>query len=867
MRVVICAGTKTNNILIVVEKMLKSSGVDFISLQYIDEIENMFVRGEYFDRAILVEQSWTKDDRENNEISIREQLNNFANSMISQNTNKNSDYVFLSMSHWMATIVSEEILPIRSKSELVVKEPPYRANLFKALVLSELGHFPEEIMYKPENIVSNDSTLNVEGYEDNNKNTISTEDLTPNNEIESLDDFEYNGGFSGDEQNDDLNLSYSTDSQENTPSGTSDDFSGDFSDSSEFSSDFSDLSGGSDSSEFSDDFSDFSDDFSDSSEFSSDFSDLSGGSDSSEFSDDFSDFSDNSDFSDDSSDSSEFSDDFSGDSNFPDEFSDDSDFPDEFSGDFSDGSEFSDDFSGDSNFPDELSDNFSDAISSDFQEELSDESDFSDNIPSDFSSDFGFPSDASSDFQREISGDSDFPGDSDFLGDSDFPGDLQKDFEDDQYSDFETPEYSQDYLSPGQEPQEYIQKDSLPNSKFQKDLSFDTESFNEGIDNDLVSDSTQGLNLEIEEQHDSTFVDGAQNIGDLSDSFDDMYGRQENQVGNNYFDNNDYADNKPVIQDELDNDDTNNNSNSKGRIKGILKSKANDNSNNNPKADIKNFKSAFKAFANRGNSIVVTGCGGCGTSTIAMNLANIICNMGYTVLLVDMDTRNKTQSYISKEHFDAVDVDSAPVMAAVNSSSGINSYISIIRQGFHLLTMGMASDAKDADEAFKKDRISRFINMAKSSHNFVIYDVPFLDAVGHLDQVIYTADNIVLTIDYSNWGITKTLLAMCNIGSDDMEETIFGRAQILFNKCKPIKKVLGKKVKRPEDIVKVMDNKIMELAGEDIGYYFSNMFICGAIPFDDEFESGWFNDVQYSDSTKGSKLFVDLLKNIVLQSN
>ena len=80
------------------------------------------------------------------------------------------------------------------------------------------------------------------------------------------------------------------------------------------------------------------------------------------------------------------------------------------------------------------------------------------------------------------------------------------------------------------------------------------------------------------------------------------------------------------------------------------------------------IRDTLDAFANRGNSILVTGCGGCGTSTIALNLANIINRLGYTVLLVDLDTENKTQSYISKDNFDCLEAESAGLMAAVRGS-------------------------------------------------------------------------------------------------------------------------------------------------------------------------------------------------------
>lgn len=277
------------------------------------------------------------------------------------------------------------------------------------------------------------------------------------------------------------------------------------------------------------------------------------------------------------------------------------------------------------------------------------------------------------------------------------------------------------------------------------------------------------------------------------------------------------------------------------------------------------IKATLDAFANRGNSILVTGCGGCGTSTIALNLANIINNLGYTVLLVDLDTENKAQSYISKDNYECVEPDSAGLMAAINSTSGINAHISIVRQGFHLLTMGMSSDSAQIDKIIHKDKISRFINLAKTSHNFVVYDVPFKTAMGFGKDFTFMADNVVVTVDCSNWGITKTMLNMCNIEDDDMQETLFNRGQLLFNRYRVLNKVMGRKVKTAIDITKVMDFKVRELLGEDPGYYFQSMHICGLINDDSNFESGWFESTQYSDTAFGSKVFLDMLKNIVLK--
>ena len=290
--------------------------------------------------------------------------------------------------------------------------------------------------------------------------------------------------------------------------------------------------------------------------------------------------------------------------------------------------------------------------------------------------------------------------------------------------------------------------------------------------------------------------------------------------------------------------------------------------NNNNKIQLTNrqIKAAINTFASRGTSILVTGCGGCGTSTIAYHLANTICNIGFNVLLVDMDTINKTQSYISKDNYECVQFDGAGVMAAVNTINGINTNLDVVRQGFHLLTMGMGSDSRKPSEAFKLDRLGKFVSQAKNSHHFVVYDVPFQYAVNELSPITLGVDDLVLTVDSSNWGIAKTLINICNIESDDLVDTVFGRGQLLFNRYHNLSKVFGSRVRKLTDITKLMDKKVLDLVGQVTGYYFSSMKICGVVKESPNFETGWFNNVQFSDTPNGFDIFSKLLQNILIHS-
>ena len=278
------------------------------------------------------------------------------------------------------------------------------------------------------------------------------------------------------------------------------------------------------------------------------------------------------------------------------------------------------------------------------------------------------------------------------------------------------------------------------------------------------------------------------------------------------------------------------------------------------------IKAALQAFASRGNSIVVTGCGGCGTSTVAFNLANTLCNLGYSVLLVDMDTMGRTQSYISKDNYDSMDADGANLIAAVNSSTGMNAHMAIVRQGFHLLSMGIGGDLAEPDKLIHKQKLMRFTSAAKNGHNFVIYDIPFKYATDFFSEVIHMCDNIVLTVDASNWGVTKTMINMCNIQSDEIQDAMFNRAQLLFNRYKGNNKFFGKKVRNIRNVPKEMDHKVSELIGEEPEFYFKDMHIAGVINEDPEFETGWYSRKHFSDVKKGQQIFIDLIKSIVLNA-
>ena len=137
----------------------------------------------------------------------------------------------------------------------------------------------------------------------------------------------------------------------------------------------------------------------------------------------------------------------------------------------------------------------------------------------------------------------------------------------------------------------------------------------------------------------------------------------------------------------------------------------------------------LNTFKNRGSSLVVTGGPASGKSLLAFNIANVVAKLGYQCLLVDFDLFGRTQAYLSKEAYEAVhsgDTAKTNLLAAINSSHGkIGRYVDIISPGFHILTNGLAGDVIKPEQFRDKQKVIRFDNTAKSSYNFIVYDMPF----------------------------------------------------------------------------------------------------------------------------------------------
>lgn len=756
MRILLSGGIKTQNILKGIEKKFEASGDDFLVVEYLDDIQEIFGRGDYFDKALITEQSITREGDITDELEIRDRINKFAINMNS--LPKKHDFVFLTSTEDMATIVHEEILPIIEHSIVILKQPKYAVSFFVEILVTDVKQLTADYVFTPSLVIPDDLESDItEGIldsfetEEESNIKLAPEDfdselfggldtLGTESEVTSELDGNFGNNLDLSVTEDDIPIEETNDIEETEEEEIPDD---------------------------------------DIEIYSPEESNI--------------------------LDKDEQIDLFN-----------------------------SEPVKQSNELPNYLQ---KVPVQPDMQEE--DDEDFN-NQDTGFIPGFDDAQTYDENNLSLIDNDMYSPDDNKQFDMSSTQEDFNGDYDENNFANGFGAEL---YNTPSNEQQDFGQ--------YNQELGFNTDDY----------DTEEDIDSEYQRQ--------------MSDN---MY-NQDNQSG---FNPQDYVedDNSPELPQNMQNNtqiqpvqQPTGKKGLFGKLRGgqqnlpAQASMQQNISDVTSSSNVDRVRNVLQPFGARGNSILVTGCGGCGTSTISYNLANILSQLGFNVLLVDMDMEHKAQSYISKANYDSMDPDGSNLMSAVNSSNGINTYISVVKTGFHLLTMGLGADVAPINELLHKEKINRFFNLSKTSHNFIIYDVPFDTCVGYLSDITYMADNIVLVTDASNWGVTKTMLSMCNIVSDDMQEIMFKRAQLVFNKYRNLNRVLGNKVRTCYDITKVMDKKVLELIGEDTGLHFEEMHISGIINDDPDFENGWFEDVQYSDTKKGQSIFLDLIEKIIMNKN
>lgn len=277
------------------------------------------------------------------------------------------------------------------------------------------------------------------------------------------------------------------------------------------------------------------------------------------------------------------------------------------------------------------------------------------------------------------------------------------------------------------------------------------------------------------------------------------------------------------------------------------------------------LRERLEVYKRTGAIIAVTGGVGAGKTTVTANIANILCRMNYNVLVVDMDTCGRGQSYINFENYITIhsgDTNISGVKAALSSTSDkTGRFVNVINPGYHLLGTGLKVDKSYTNESLDASKISKFLHGCQNSYNFVIIDIPFDAATSKFSEVINQADHVVLVERMNNYGIMNFLLDMTNIEDEQLTDDMFDKSKVIFNMDDGCNSIFGKKVSSTSQVFAAMDIRLSELLGYKFDYSFANMNVVDIIKYNKNFEKYWFTKKFCSD-VDGKKLFTELLMNI-----
>lgn len=820
MKVLVCGGAKTKNIVVGLEKKFGHIGIEFLVVNDMDSIEEIYGKGEYFDRALICEQGVTKDGLyRNEEERIRGSICNFAVSASMHNM-AGANYVFLTADMEMAEIMHEELLPLRNDSVVVVKASPYSIGFFSSLIATDLDKLDSNIVFKP---VTEEDVEGLDIFDNNVKETKEKHDekdsYTFANDNESLEDFalsniednESDGMMlDGDEYRD---IQPEKKNSKEVKEAKTEDVKVEAEEEEEPEEELE--------VEVEEDESLEAETDNDTIGEVPSYKNVS----------------------------------------IPVKFDEES---------------LTEEDTDEPEVELEVEEDDSD----DEEEELEVELDEDDETEEENSetgelTDYSVEEDnTDEDEELEVEADATDEDDEELEVEEEDEEEQQTDVEDELVE--ETPEDEIAGEVPDNHNEKFIENDfEALGLEEENGLSDDEpiDDISEEIDAEDDEDRASEDEEELEIEEDDTEELEEDNLDKRNDSSDEL--EVEDDTSDDELE--EFVDEDDTIDEEVE---INEEENFVNKEKGHRNMKRDDESFNNYKndgaayregkgfaeVDKENFKKTLDLFANRGTMFLVTGTHGSGATTVGFNLANTLSRLGYKTLVIDCDSEIKSMSFASKEVYESIEPSASCLREAINGNN-ISDFVTVVRPNFHVLCDGIASDTYQFDREIHKDRFTNFAIKLKQNYQFVVFAMSSKLAVDYCEDITYMCDDIIYTIDANKYGITKALLDLCNIDSDAMQRQMFQKSSILYNQMDRLNDLYGYKVRNPKDIAICMDKYLYDLVGEAADdLKFSKMKLLGYIPDIDNYMSqGLFSGKCWSDTEPGRRTYIGVLKSILFR--
>lgn len=519
-------------------------------------------------------------------------------------------------------------------------------------------------------------------------------------------------------------------------------------------------------------------------------------------------------------------------------------------------------------------------------------------IETDYESDFNTDSFDTSDIEDEADYESDF--DTEGFDTEEFDNSDTENFNGDSFdtSDIEVDDFDTDRFDT-----EDFDEDSLDTEDFDNS---DTEDFDTNSDIEVADGEFDSSNSDTEfadEEFDSS--DGDINNFDTEENSNDMNSdltedsdtfESENDLANDLFDIEDTTDsdvdetdelfetehneaeleNEEIETEDVINNISDNNSNTsevpkrKGLFGRAKESKTSNNSNVSNKTDLTELKKILDSYSRRGHCMLVSGTSNSGTTTLAGNIANVVAGLGYNVAIVDFDLSKRGQTYLSRDAFMAVNSDSNytdTLMKVINNrNSNISANSAIVKTGLNLFGTSVEEDTPNIEKIVKSQNDLRdFIYNLKTIYNFIVIDSPMDYLDKYLSELVICSDSIVLTVEPTNKSLLEFTMNLVNIEEYKVSRDIFSRAKIVASKASgSVDKILGKKCNNYNSMLRLLDQHIYDVTGNETGGMFSNLRVSGVIPSIANLDSYIYSKGYFSDTKLGKEMYLSVLSAIMI---
>ena len=405
----------------------------------------------------------------------------------------------------------------------------------------------------------------------------------------------------------------------------------------------------------------------------------------------------------------------------------------------------------------------------------------------------------------------------------------------------------------------------------------DFDSSDGDINNFDIEDDSNGVNSDLAEDDSDTFESENDLANDLFD-IEDTDDSEIDETDKLFETEPDEAEpeNEEIETEDVINNISDNNSNTsevpkrKGLFGRAKESKASNSATAFNKTDLTELRKILDSYSRRGHCMLVSGTSNSGTTTLAGNIANVVAGLGYNVAIVDFDLSKRGQTYLSRDAFMAVNSDSNytdTLMKVINNrNSNISANSAIVKTGLNLFGTSVEEDTPNIEKIVKSQNDLRdFIYNLKTIYNFIVIDSPMHYLDKYLSELVICSDSIVLTVEPTNKSLLEFTMNLVNIEEYKVSRDIFSRAKIVASKVSgSTDKILGKKCNNYNSMLRLLDQHIYDVTGNETGGMFSNLRVSGVIPSIVNLDSYIYNKGYFSDTKLGKEMYLSVLSAIMI---